>query len=78
MVQVAQVLKVVKMIRIVGVAQVIQVFRVVKMISLDEMHSGFSWSIKLTSRGAERRTNGKWKIVQYSSRPETAIFETSY
>ena len=26
----------------------------------------------------ERRTNGKWKIVQYSSRPETAIFETSY
>ena len=62
------------MVLVVHMVHVIQVFRVVKMISLDEMHSGFSWSIKLTSRGAERRTNGKWKIGQCSVGPETAIY----
>ena len=51
------------------------------MISTDDMHSEnicFSWSKssnyqeKLRCHACDERTDGKWKIVQCSVRPETA------
>ena len=82
-----QVVQVVQGIQVIQVIQVVQVVQVVRMITLDDMLSEniwFSWSKssnyqgKLRCHARDIRTNartedGKWKIVQYSARPETAI-----
>ena len=83
-VQVVQVIQVIQVVQMVQVVQVVQMVQVVRMISLDDMHSEniwFSWSKPSNYRGKLRyhacdgggRTDGKWKIVQCSVGPETAM-----
>ena len=73
------------MVKVVQVVQEIQVVWVVRLISLDDMNSENIWfSCYKPSKYREKlicyacdgggRTNGKWKIVQCSVGPETAIF----
>ena len=70
--------------QVVQVVQTVQVVQVVRMTSLDDMHSENIWFAsskpsnyqeKLRSHACDTRRNdgGKWKIEQYSGRPETAI-----
>ena len=70
--------------QVVQIVQVVQVVRVVRMTSLDDMHSENIWFAsskpsnyqeKLRCHACDTRRNdgGKWKIEQYSGRPETAI-----
>ena len=70
------------MVQVVQAIQVLQVVSVIRIISLDDMHSEnicFSWSEpsnygeKLRCHACDGRTDGRWKIEQYSGRPETAI-----
>ena len=74
----------IKVTQVVQVVWVVQVVRVARTTSLDDMHSEkmcVSWHKpskyreKLICHACDggRRTNGKWKIVQCSVGPETAI-----
>ena len=74
---------VVQVFQLIQVEQMVQVVRVVRNISPNDMHSEdicFLWSKpsnyqeKLRCHACDVQINGerKWKIAQYSGRPETA------
>ena len=76
-----QLIQVIKVTQVVQVVWVVQVVRVARTTSLDDMHSEniwFSWYkpeklICHACDGGRMNEGGKWKIVQCSVEPETAI-----